>query len=566
MLTHIHIRDLAVVESLQMDLGEGMTVLTGETGAGKSILVDALGLALGDRTDSSVIRAGCERAEIHAGFDVQETVAQWLRDRALDSGRECIVQRVIAKGGRSKGFVNGRPVPVSLLQELGEALVDIHGQHAHQALRRRDYQRLLLDDFGEHQALLSELGDIYGRWKALSDRLDRQEREDQDRDARHELLAYQIRELEALGMHPGEPDELDEEHKRLANTGRLEETTRQAIEQLYEREQGSAHSLLSRATDDLRRLSSIDAGLGNALELLNGALIQVDESVAALRSYLDALELDPQHLESVEQRIADIRDLARKHRIEPDRLPQYLCDLIEEREQLENADMALEQMRQELERLRSAYIDCEARLSSARNSAAAALQEKVAAILTQLDMRHVSFGVSLDSEDGRLSPFGLERVEFLVNTNPGQVPQPIVKVASGGELSRIGLAIQVATARHLLIPTLIFDEVDAGIGGRVAEIVGKLLRALGQTRQVLCVTHLPQVAAQGHNHVRVAKRVSKSGGKGATRTDIRILENDARTSEIARMLGGVQLTEQTRAHAEEMLQMAQQAGRDAAVD
>ncbi len=555
MLIHLHIKDLAVVRSVELNLGPGMSALTGETGAGKSILIDALGLALGDRADNTMIRAGCERAEITAVFDAahREEVALWLSEHALDDAGECILRRILVRDGRSRAFINGSPAPVQSLQELGQLLVDIHGQHAHQSLLRRPYQRDLMDEYAGHRPLAESVAELYQRYRKVQSRLSELQEASRDRTARLDLLRYQAGELEALNLGAHELEELDREHARLSNIGRLQQVCAQVMETLYEGEI-SVRDRLVRAARDLDDLVAIDRTLSEPGALLDNALIQLQEASPYLRDYLDGLELDPALLHQVEERLAQIHDLARKYRVEAGQLPRRLADVKQDLAELENADLQFENLKQEVDALHSEFLSGAAELSRARARAAGKLAQAVTDSMQTLGMAGGAFSVELQPlAPDDASAGGLERIEFMVSANPGHPLQPLSKVASGGELSRISLAIQVATARCGRIPTLIFDEVDVGIGGGIAEIVGQMLRTLGRLRQVLCVTHLPQVAAMGHQHLQV----TKNRKDGAAHVDISTLVDEERVREVARMLGGVDLTDQTLAHAREMVAHSQ---------
>ncbi len=555
MLTHLHIRDLVIVRSVDLDFQPGMTVLTGETGAGKSILIDALGLALGDRADPSLIREGAAHAEITVVFDVGglKDVTTWLDEQALDGDGECILRRVVARQGRSKGYINGRPVPIQSLQALGDLLINIHGQHAHQTLLHSDHQRQLLDDYGGQPDLVRTTATLYGRWSRTRRELQRLQQAARDRNARLELLRYQVEELDQLDLNPGEFEHLNEDYLRLANVERLQDICRRVVDLLYANDEASIHGLIGRCIDDMEPIVHLDQHLNTVCELLDSALIQVQEASGDLRHYGDNLESNPQALDALEKRLALIQDLARKHRVSPEALPSLHERLRQERADLENTEVQLENLSSEAAALETAYRETAQRLSQSRAQAARDLEEKVSAQIRGLSMPQGRFTVALESlDEDKLGATGLERVLFLVSANPGQPVQPLSKVASGGELSRISLAIQVVTARSGRIPTLIFDEVDVGIGGGVAEIVGRLLRTLGESRQVLCVTHLPQVAAQGHHHLQVQKYTEDN----ATHTSIRTLGQADRIAEIARMLGGIDITDRTVAHAKEMLELA----------
>lgn len=556
MLTHIHIWNFAIVESLDLELEAGLTVLTGETGAGKSILLDALNLALGDRADTGVIRHGADKAEISVTFrthNVPEAEA-WLQERELDSAEECIIRRTISTSGPSKAFVNGKPTPIQSLRELGEMLVDLHGQHEHQSLLRRDAQRQLLDDYAGHTPLLTELGNAYQQWRVLEAELVTLTQASSDRDARLELLAYQVKELDVLDLAEGELPQLEAEHKRLANANQLLETGNRILHLLEDNEEAALGALLGQSCGDIQQLAQTDAALNSVAELLDSATIQVREASSDLRHYLDGLELDPDRLGWVDQRMATIQDLARKHRVQAEELHILLPQLQTELTNLKQAEVRSDQIRQEVDAALKQYHTLAKKLSQSRDKAAKALNQAVTDSMQALGMEGGRFEIQLEPlSDDTPAPMGMERAEFIVSANPGQPLKPLTKVASGGELSRISLAIQVITAAETRIPTLIFDEVDVGIGGRVAEIVGHQLRALAAHRQVVCVTHLPQVAALGHHHLQVSKRSDTD----TTISEIQELSIDQRVGELARMLGGIEITEQTLSHAREMIERAQ---------
>ncbi len=557
MLRHLAIRNFAIVEQLELEFAPGMSVLTGETGAGKSILLDALGLVLGDRADSGAVRAGSERAEISATFAIGalNEVRAWLQERELDMGDECILRRTISADGGSRGYINGQPAPVQALRELGEQLVDIHGQHAHQSLLKRDAQRQLLDAYAGHAELLTEVEKAYADWRERQQEFERLSRARDDRDARLELLRYQVSELAALDLQEGELAQLEEEHTRLANGSRLQEGAQRALDLLYEGEEMAIVHLLGRSLTELQELQAIDPALGSTVELLEGAVIQAKEAAGELRHYLGDAELDPERVNWVEQRLAAIQDLARKHRCDGSELPALLQRLQDELTELEEAGTRLDGLESAIAAARKHYAAVAERLSAGRRKAATALADEVGANMAQLGMKGGRFEIvpeALESSDP--APHGMERIEFLVSANPGQPARPLAKVASGGELSRISLAIQVITAGQGSIPTLIFDEVDVGVGGGVAEMVGRQLHALGTRRQVFCVTHQPQVAAQGHQHYQVSKQ-SKGN---TTRTSVELLGEDERVAEVARMLGGMTITDQTLSHAREMIELARQ--------
>ncbi|MGM0680081.1 MAG: DNA repair protein RecN [Pseudomonadota bacterium] len=555
MLTHIHIWNFAIVEKLDLAMDNGLTVFTGETGAGKSILLDALSLALGDRADSAVIRHGADKAEISVTFSTTDApqAETWLAERELASENECIIRRTISSNGPSKAFINGKPSPIQSLRELGEMLVDLHGQHEHQSLLKRDIQRQLLDDYAGHQTLLQQLREVYQRWQQHKNELDNLRQASSERDARLDLLRFQVNELDTLALDENEPSELEQEHKRLANASQLLETSERVSQLLQDNDETNASQLLSQCSSELQQLAETDSRLKPVAELLDSALIQVREAGSELRHYLDALELDPGRLSWVEQRLSDIHALARKHHVAVEELPGVLPQLQQQLESLEHADVQLGQLQQALDEAENDYRQLAKQLSEGRHKAATRLAEQVTQNMQTLGMEGGRFDVQLEAREESFSPNGLERVEFVVSANPGQPLRPLSRVASGGELSRISLAIQVITARDTRIPTLIFDEVDVGIGGRVAEIVGLQLRELASHRQVLCVTHLPQVAALGQHHFQVSKRAASD----VTISEIVELKPEQRVDEIARMLGGIEITDQTLSHAKEMIDRAQ---------
>ncbi|MFU8837606.1 MAG: DNA repair protein RecN [Thiohalomonadaceae bacterium] len=551
MLTHLHIRNFALVESLDLDLHAGMSVLSGETGAGKSILLDALGLTLGDRADSNVVRHGADKAEISASFqtDGLKGVQDWLREHELAMEEACILRRIVSSDGRSKAFINGQPMPLQSLRELGEQLVDIHGQHAHQSLLKREVQRDLLDNYAGHHSLLATLAQAWRQWQTLQHDYQALSQQASERDTRLDLLRFQCQELQALQLQPNELQELDEEHRVLANASRLLEGSQQAVVLLYENDEQNINSLLQRCIHELRELKDYDPRLASSADLLESAAIQAGEAASELRHYVDSLELDPQRLIWVEQRLDAIHVLARKHRVEVSELIPLQQALETELIELEQADSRLAGMEKAITQALAEYQQLADQLSASRAKAATRLAKAVSQQIHALGMGGGKLELSLKPSDKGPSVHGNEQVELLVSANPGQPPKPLNKVASGGELSRISLAIQVITASQEGVPTLIFDEVDVGVGGGIAEMVGKLLRALGESRQVLCVTHQPQVAAHGHQHYRI----SKHSNKDSTYTGVQQVEGEVRVEEVARMSGGLNITEQTLEHARELL-------------
>jgi DNA repair protein RecN (Recombination protein N) len=555
MLTHLRIRGFALIDALELELGPGFTVITGETGAGKSIVVEALGLLLGDRADSGAVRHGAERAELEAEFALgpRDPLHAWLRAQDLDEDDQLIVRRVVGADGRSRATVNGRSVPLATLGALGERLVDLHGQHEHQSLGRRDAQLEVLDHYAAAGEARAVVGERFAALDALRAERARLAAAHADRDARLELLRFQSDELEALAPVAGEHATLDAERARYANLGRLVEGGRRAHDAAWESDEANANRLLAGALHELEALAALDATLAPVVEQLSAAQVQLAEGCADLGRWLDGLDLDPARRDEVEQRLADLTRLARKHRVTPDELTAVHDRLRDERRALEHADERLGELDEALGAAHAAYREAARALRAARTSAAARLGKAIAKAMQDLGMPGGRFAVELEElGEERASARGLDAVEFQVSANLGQPLKPLAKVASGGELARIALAIQAITSGASGISTLVFDEVDSGVGGGVAEIVGRRLRDLAGARQVLCVTHLPQVAAQGHAHLRVSKQVAK----GSTATRVERLEGDGRVEELARMLGGVELTAATRRHAREMLERA----------
>jgi len=554
-LTYLRIRDFAIIDEIELEFGSGLSALTGETGAGKSIVVDALALAAGGRASSDAIRSGAERAEISATFDLrsQPALRHWLESQAIESDGECILRRVLSNDGRSRAFINGRPVPLQTLRELGEVLVDIHGQQEFLALLRRPAQRSLVDAHGRHEELVEQVATAFESWQECRTRLVALEAAGRDRDARLELLRYQVRELEALALKTDELPELFAEQRRLANSGRLAEGAQQAIELIDEAESVNAGLAVGRAQGILRGLAALDARLAGTEQLLAEAGIAIREASGALRVYLDSLDMDPQRQDWVEGRVATIEELARKHRLAPDELPAHLDRLSHELHALESHASMVEATAREVDAARAAYDRAAQSLSVARRKAGAKLTREVTQLMQSLGMAGGRFEAVVASADaGDPQPQGRDEVEFTVSPNPGQPLKPLARVASGGELSRISLAVQVAAVGKALTPCLVFDEVDAGVGGGVAEIVGRQLGLLAQRTQVLCVTHLPQVASQADHHVRVVKLTD---GRSA-RTALHELRGPERVEELARMLGGVEITQKARDHARDMLKRA----------
>lgn len=555
MLTQLNVRDLAIVETVDLAFGHGLTVVSGETGAGKSLLVDALLLLSGARADPGMVRGGCERAELSAAFDLSALphVRDWLREHELDDDGECLLRRVVRSEGASKAWINGRPVPAQTLAQLAAQLVEIHGQHEHQALLDRNSQLALLDAHAGHGALLAEVAAHADRWRAL----ERRRRELASRtgdDGEHlALLRHQLQELSTTALAAEAFHALEAEHHRLAHRGDSIEACAAVRDRLDGDDEVSLLPALGRMRSQMDRALAADPTLSEIVSLLSSAEVELREASAALDAYLDGVELDPARFQQVEAQLSRLHELARKHRVPAAELATQRDRIAEDVARAERAGEDLAVLGRDIASTQAAWRDAADRLSRSRAGAAAGLAAAVSAIMAELGMAGGRLAIELEpvaaSEPDRS---GAERVEFTVSANPGQPLRPLRKVASGGELSRIALAIEVAALGKDPVPTMIFDEVDAGIGGAVAEVLGQKLRQLGSEVQVLCVTHLPQVAAQGHRHVRVAKR----SDDGHTRTQVEALDEPARVDEIARMLGGIEITEATLAHARQMLERA----------
>lgn len=551
MLKFLTIRDFIIVSTLELDFSAGFTALTGETGAGKSILIDALSLALGGRGDASMVRNGCERVDIAAEFDIAGMVnlQAWLREQALSGDVDvCLMRRVLDSSGRSRSFINGQSATLQQLRDAGEQLLDIHGQHAHQSLLRPEAQRALLDSYADMTSDVEKVATQYHYWQALRRRCISLSENAEEVEAERELLQFQRAEIESLGFNLPEWLALQEDYARLSHAANLLDTAAFGIDTLSETE-GACLTQINALMARLHEGITHDAGLGEILSMLESAQAELQEVVYALRHYQQRLDPDPQRLHEQELRIQSVLDTARKHRVTPEELDVVLQRIVARLAELDGDNNLAELTQQEKSALQS-YFKTAQKLTVARLQAAEKLAREITAAMQTLAMQGGFFSVALiPLAEG--SAYGLESIEFQVAANPGVPMRSLAKVASGGELSRISLAIQVATSQISSVPTLIFDEVDSGIGGRVAEIVGHLLKKLGKSYQVLCVTHLPQVAAQADQQWQVSKAVEN----GITLSHITVLDGEQRIAEIARMLGGVTITETTRKHAAEMLGM-----------
>jgi len=551
-LRYLQIRDFAIIDAVEIEFGPGLTVLTGETGAGKSIIVDALELLCGSRAGADVVRAGADRADITATVDITSTAGELrhiLGEQSIESAGELLLRRVVGSDGRSRAWLNGQSVPLQVLASVAGLLFEIHGQHEFQSLVRPATQRGLVDTYGRLESLASQVRAAHSVWLALLNRSIELDSAASERSSRLDLLRYQLHEIEVLQLKPGEIADLKDEHGRLANRGRLIEAARGALECLYEADGATAHTLIAKSIAALRQASTVDTQLAPLSLLLEEAAIRVKDAGHSLLQYLDALELDPQRADTIERRLAAVEELARKHRVTPEALPDKQAEITAQLAGLENAAADVGTVRTQLAAATASFQELARQLSGRRDAAARALAKEISAHMQELGMGGGRFLIDVvAAESAEPAPHGFDRVEFRVSTNPGQPPRAIAKVASGGELARLSLAVQVSCAGSAA-SCMVFDEVDNGIGGAVAEIVGRELRQLGEQAQVLCVTHLPQVAAQGHQHLRVAKLTD---GR-STSISVARLGAEERVDELARMLGGIEITPRARAHANEML-------------
>lgn len=558
MLTQLTINNFAIVRHLTLELNEGMSVITGETGAGKSIGIDALGLCLGYRSESSMIRNGADKADISATFSMQPTSPAylWLKEHELldeDNPQECILRRMINQEGRSKAFVNNHPIPVSQLRELGQYLIHLNGQHAPQLLLKSEYQLEVVDNYANLHPLLAEMATQYHCWRKLHKQVKNFHQQCQENEARKQLLQYQVEELDEFAIKEGEFEQLEEDHARLANSEQLTELS-QSVLNLLSDDNANVDTMLYRAIRDLEELVEVDSQYQSALEMLNEALIQVQEASSEINHLANKIEQDPELLNELDQRISQTMQLARKHHITPDKLWQKHLGLKQELQTLLDFAENEEQLIADEQQAYQQCVELAEKIYHKRVDAGQKLSAQVTKQIKQLAMENSEFFIDIQHNLDKLSANGADFVEFNLRSNLGQNAQPLAKIASGGELSRISLAVQVLTANKLSTPTIIFDEVDVGISGPTATVVGRLLRQLGKKCQVLCVTHLPQVASHGNHHFNVQKQVENN----QTETKMSLLTPKERVKALARLLGGEKITDAVLANAQEMLDLAEQ--------
>lgn len=555
MLCYLQIRHLAIVKALEIDWSPGMTTITGETGAGKSIAIDALSLALGGRAEAAMVRPDCAQAEVIATFDISHLpmVKTWLNEQDLNADNECILRRIISKEGRSKAYINGSQVPLSQVKQVAQLLVNIHGQHAHQLLSKAEHQLHLIDQYAAHDTLLQRVAQRYRQLKSLEKEYHNLCQAQSARTSQQQLLEYQVQELDDFALNPGEFVQIEEEHKKLAHGQELLSQSQRHLEALYESNQATAHSLICEAAQTFADLAQIDTSLQPMADLLFEAGVQVEEASSDIRRYGERIDLDPERLQTLEQRLTQAMALARKHLVSPEDLAEHHQQLAMQLHSLQSDDSRLTTLKQQLVEAQQEYIKHAQQLSRSRHKATRKINKLITNSMRQLNMPDGIFVAEchshLTAEDLQISSTGADSIEFMVTANPGQPLQPLHKVASGGELARISLAIQVIIANTSTTPTLIFDEVDVGISGPTAAAVASLLRSLGESTQVICVTHLPQVASKGHQQLFV----NKTTNKRQTETSIYRLNDEDRIEEIARLLGGDNITATTRANASELL-------------
>ncbi len=553
MLKSLHIQNFAIIEKLELDFYTGMSALTGETGAGKSIIIDAIGLVLGDRADNNLIRAGKEAAEIILVVEIEakSNSARWLKENDFELESECILRRVVRKDGKSKAYINGIPVPLKTLKELGECIINIYGQHAHQSLMNVATQRELIDQFATQKDNLLTLDKLFTDWREQKQRFDQISKNSSDIQATVELLRYQVEELDQLGLEKNEVDALEQKHKRLANAEELKRSTLQASQQLKSDDSSDIYTTLNQICTQVGALLENDQSLKATNQSLEEAFTIISECADDLRNYAEDIEIDPEELFQTEERLASIDQISRKHKVTPEQLTVLHEKISRELESLTQPECDVDALQAMLEKTEAAYRELAKKISKKRTSVAKKLSADITKALAKLGMEKAEVEIAVNYNDtSSPTTYGFDSIVFNVQTNPGQKMLPLSQVASGGELSRISLAIQMIAVDKMDVPVLIFDEVDSGIGGAVAEVVGRELRTIGEHQQVMCITHLAQVAANAHHHYRVNKQSEQSD----TASAIEYLNQADRITEIARMIGGVTLTENTFLHAQEMLE------------
>lgn len=553
MLIQLQVRHFAIVEHINIELKKGMTAITGETGAGKSIALDALSVCLGARAEAGMVRPGADKAEVHAVFDILRNPAaqQWLMEHELsdDDNHECILRRTISKEGRSKAYINGAPCPAHLLKSLASTLVNIHGQHEHQLLSHPEHQLELLDQFASHHQLQQEVSAKWHAWQSLRREKKRLDDSREQLAAKKQLIHYQVTELQEFNLQPGEYEQIEQDHQRQANASTLQDESAFALNCLFDGEHNNAFSLVQTVIERLQQQLSVDDRLQPTVDLLLEAGVQIEEAVRELRHYHQDIEVDGETLNDLEKRLTQAIHLAKKHQVNAAELPTLQSQLEGELAAIENSSAQADEIDAQVDAAKHAYLDDAARLSKSRHSAAKQLGKAIADSMQHLNMPAARFEVSLVNDSKYASALGTDAATFLVSANPGQPLQSLQKVASGGELSRISLAIQVITANRANTPTLMFDEVDVGISGSTAATVGQLLRQLGEQTQVICVTHLPQVAAKAHQQMRVEKQHSNN----TTQTSMTLVQGEERVVELARLLGGDTITQTALANAQDLL-------------
>tara|TARA_R110002049_G_scaffold252263_1_gene426744 strand:+ start:43901 stop:45574 length:1674 start_codon:yes stop_codon:yes gene_type:complete len=554
MLKSLHIQNFAIIEKLELDFFNGMSALTGETGAGKSIIIDAIGLVLGDRADNNLIRAGKEAAEIILVVEIvsKSNSSRWLKNNDFEFDSECILRRVVRKDGKSKAYINGVPVPLKTLKELGECIINIYGQHAHQSLMNVATQRELIDQFASHKENLVALDRLCADWREQKKQFDQISKNSSDIQATVELLRYQAEELDQLGLEAGEISTLEDKHKRLANAEELKKSTLQASHQLKNDDGSDVYTTLSQICTQVSALLKNDQRLEPANQSLEEAFTAISECADDLRDYAENIEIDPEELFQTEERLASIDQISRKHKVTPDELIALHEKISKELEALTQPECNVDALKARLEKTESEYRGLAKKVSNKRTSVSKKLSTNITKALAKLGMEKARVEIAVNYDDTATpASYGFDSIVFNVQTNPGQKMLPLSQVASGGELSRISLAIQMIAVDKMDVPVLIFDEVDSGVGGAIAEVVGRELRTIGEQKQVMCITHLAQVAANAHHHYRVNKQSEHSDTVSA----IEYLSQADRIEEIARMIGGVTLTENTFLHAQEMLEV-----------